>query len=426
MKAPRLPVDVLRGDGVGRSRPRPRARRTAGRRRRRRRPGGSSAPQNARVSAGPLNIFQLPAISISADSGIAATPGSSLPSSSSSEAPPPVEIHEISVGEPGLVDRAHRVAAADDREPVAAATAARPRTCPRRSAATRTRPSGRSRTRSSPRRSARELLPRRGPDVEPEPAVRAGRRRARPGLRVRVELAAATTSRGSMTSNGNGFSARTSSAILPPISTGSARAPRFSSTPILSSTFAPPETSTNGRSTSPSSAPRFSSSASRSRPAYAGSRCVTPSVEACARCAEPKASLTKRSQPSASSRAKSASFAVSPGSKRVFSSTSRRSSGSSSRRCSRTGSIGNAGSSVFGRPRCEQTRISAASRRAAAERRQRRADARVVGDPAVLERHVEVGADEDDLAPPTSASRTERGSHALSEQLAIRSTSRHE
>src|SRR5215210_2109473 len=47
-----------------------------------------NATQNSAVSAGPLNIFQLPAISIQRD-GIAATLGSSLPSSSSSAAPPP-------------------------------------------------------------------------------------------------------------------------------------------------------------------------------------------------------------------------------------------------------------------------------------------------------------------------------------------------
>ena len=59
-------------------------------------PGGSNAAQNARVSAGVLNIFQLAAISTAGSyaAGIAATPGSSLPSSSSSAAPPPVETHE--------------------------------------------------------------------------------------------------------------------------------------------------------------------------------------------------------------------------------------------------------------------------------------------------------------------------------------------
>ena len=55
-------------------------------------------------------------------------------------------------------------------------------------------------------------------------------------------------------------------------------------------------------------------------------------------------------------------------------------------------------SSVFGRPRCEQTRTSArAAVEQQLERRQRGADPRVVGDAPVLERHVEVGADEDAL-----------------------------
>ena len=47
-----------------------------------------------------------------------------------------------------------------------------------------------------------------------------------------------------ITSNGNGFTSRTSSAIFPPISTWSAREPRFVRTATLSSTFAPPETIT--------------------------------------------------------------------------------------------------------------------------------------------------------------------------------------
>src|SRR5207302_3014452 len=127
-------------------------------------------------------------------------------------------------------------------------------------------------------------------------------------------------------------------------------------------TLTPPETSTNGRPTSPRSLPSSSSSRRRSRPAYAGRRCATASVEACARCAEPKASFTYRSHPSARRRAVSGSFFVSPGSKRVFSSTAIRSSGRSSRSRCRTGSLSYAGSCSFGRPRWEQTRISPASR----------------------------------------------------------------
>ncbi len=67
--------------------------------------------------------------------------------------------------------------------------------------------------------------------------------------------------------NEKGFSERTSSAIFPPISTSSARDPRFSSTPILSSTFAPPEMITNGLSTPPRSFPRLRNSSSSSSPA---------------------------------------------------------------------------------------------------------------------------------------------------------------
>src|SRR5205814_502443 len=89
--------------------------------------------------------------------------------------------------------------------------------------------------------------------------------------------AAATTSTGSSTGKSSGFSSRSCSAILPPISTVSAVSPRFCRTPSLSSTFAPPETRTKGWSMSPSSLPRWSSSSSSSRPAYAGSTCATPS-----------------------------------------------------------------------------------------------------------------------------------------------------
>ena len=65
-----------------------------------------------------------------------------------------------------------------------------------------------------------------------------------------------------------------------------------SKTPILSLIFAPPIAQTNGfagRSIRRASA---ASSASMRNPAALGSRCATPSVEACARCAVPNASLT--------------------------------------------------------------------------------------------------------------------------------------
>ncbi len=142
----------------------------------------------------------------------------------------------------------------------------------------------------------------------------------------------------------------------------SAVLPSASSTPILSATLAPPSTATNGRAGSSRSEPSSSSSRSMSSPAYAGSRCATPSVEACARCAEPNASFTYRSPCSASSAANDGSFSVSRGSKRVFSRSRQRSSGSSSRTRGSTSDSESAGSSPFGRPRCEQRTSSVAPR----------------------------------------------------------------
>ena len=63
-------------------------------------------------------------------------------------------------------------------------------------------------------------------------------------------------------------------------------------TPILSVTLAPPTTATNGRAGDSSSADSVDTSRSSRWPAAAGSRCATPSVDACARCAAPNASLT--------------------------------------------------------------------------------------------------------------------------------------
>ena len=93
-------------------------------------------------------------------------------------------------------------------------------------------------------------------------------------------------------------------------------------TPILSDTLAPPSTTTNGRSGSLSSLPSISSSRVISSPATAGRQWAMPSVEACARCAAPKASLTKTSASDASWAANAGSLAVSSAWKRTFSSSS--------------------------------------------------------------------------------------------------------
>ena len=64
-------------------------------------------------------------------------------------------------------------------------------------------------------------------------------------------------------------------------------------TSSLPDTFAPPSSAANGRAGEASSAPRYSSSRSRSSPAAASATCATtPAVEAWARWAEPNASLT--------------------------------------------------------------------------------------------------------------------------------------
>ena len=60
------------------------------------------------------------------------------------------------------------------------------------------------------------------------------------------------------------------------------------------------------------------------------------------------------------------------------------------------------------------------------ERRQRRPDARVVRDAPVLERHVEIGADEDLLPRDVSLSNRARPAHGYDRSLAMTSTSRHE
>ncbi len=109
--------------------------------------------------------------------------------------------------------------------------------------------------------------------------------------------------------------------MAPPISTSSASSSILVTTPTLSETLAPPSSTTNGRAGSVSRPPRARSSASMSRPATAGSRCATPSVEAWARWAAPKASLTYTSASCASWAAKAGSLAVSSGWKRRFSSS---------------------------------------------------------------------------------------------------------
>ena len=107
----------------------------------------------------------------------------------------------------------------------------------------------------------------------------------------------------------------------PPMMMVSAMFSRLLMTPILEETLLPPKMATRGRLGSAMAPPRNSSSFWIRKPETAGRYAATPAVEAWARCTAPKASDTYRSAMSASFLANSGSFLVSPGSKRVFSSS---------------------------------------------------------------------------------------------------------
>ena len=81
-------------------------------------------------------------------------------------------------------------------------------------------------------------------------------------------------------------------AIAPPITTLSAFLASAETTPNLSLTFTPPRTATNGFFGLVSRPPRTSTSLARSRPAALGIPAGGPTIEAWARWAAPKASLT--------------------------------------------------------------------------------------------------------------------------------------
>ena len=81
-------------------------------------------------------------------------------------------------------------------------------------------------------------------------------------------------------------------AMPPPMTSTSTRSSSVSSTAILSDTFAPPMIAASGRFGSSSTLPSIVSSRSMRKPLTAGRNAATPAVEACARCAVPKASFT--------------------------------------------------------------------------------------------------------------------------------------
>ncbi|MPN05640.1 hypothetical protein SDC9_152891 [bioreactor metagenome] len=107
----------------------------------------------------------------------------------------------------------------------------------------------------------------------------------------------------------------------PPMMMASTFGKRFLITPILSDTLAPPKMATKGRLGLVRAPPITEISFSIRNPHTAGRNFATPSVEAWARWADPKASLTYISARSASDLAKVGSFFSSSLWKRTFSSS---------------------------------------------------------------------------------------------------------
>ena len=110
--------------------------------------------------------------------------------------------------------------------------------------------------------------------------------------------------------------------MAPPMIRVSTFSMRLLMTPILSETFAPPRMATKGRTGFSRAPPITSSSLPIRKPATAASHrpyCAIPAVEACARCAVPKASFTYMSQKRARALQKFSSFLVSSSWKRRFS-----------------------------------------------------------------------------------------------------------
>ena len=118
------------------------------------------------------------------------------------------------------------------------------------------------------------------------------------------------------------FAARNVKHIPPPITNESTTRKSASITPILSLTFAPPSTATNGRFGESRKEPNISTSRSNSRPAADGKERGGPTIEACERCAAPKASLTYISIPFTRLATNSGELPSSPALNRRFSSIS--------------------------------------------------------------------------------------------------------
>ena len=276
---------------------------------------GSSAWMNCSASATVLCIFQLPAMNGVRLMTRASTPGRALPSISSREAPPPVERWVTSSSRPNWAS-----AAAESPPPTTvtasdSATASATVRVPAANGASSNAPIGPfQNTVPASRMTSAYPAALRGPMSSPiQPSgtstpsswrVSVSAENSLPatrstGSRSLSPPAASTLRAGSSPSSSHSESPtswpcalKNGKHIAPPIRIRSAVWRKASSTPILSVTLAPPTTATSGRSGAARMPLSVETSRSSRRPAALGSRCATASVEACARCAAPNASLT--------------------------------------------------------------------------------------------------------------------------------------
>ena len=211
--------------------------------------------------------------------------------------------------------------------------------------------------------------------------------------------------------------ARNVFAMPPPTISWSTFDSSVSSTVSLVDTFEPPTIASNGRAGFSSAVSSAVSSLTSNGPAQAtGAYFATPCVLASARCAVPKASITKTSQSAAIVRDSCSSSFFSPSLKRTFSSSTTspgatatpssqsRFSGVGtpsscvSRRPPEPGENSSANLPSCGRPRCDITMTRACAVERGLDGGQRGADARIAPDLAVLDGHVQILADQHALA----------------------------
>src|SRR5439155_4897121 len=259
------------------------------------------------------------ACSAGAASSSAASPGSRRPSRNSSDAPPPVETWVTAPCRPARASAATESPPPTTVVPLESASARAIAIVPRLNASTSKMPMGpfQSTVRAAAISFANKSMvcgpmstPSSSAGKSSAPTARvvapaSGRSAARwstgrmtrtPRAAARASVAAArSTLSASTRERPTGFpcARRNVYAIAPPMQKAWTRPRRFSSTPILSDTLAPPRTATKGFAGATRRCCRRSTSRRRRNPAaLLRKKRAMPAVEAWARCAAPKASST--------------------------------------------------------------------------------------------------------------------------------------